>query len=604
MTQLQVQPADTATAPVPRAGTARHAARGSGAGATVLVVGIYLVLAVLANWNAWTTGATKALQASQDPKLNTWLVAWTPFALTHGVNPLFSHWVNVPYGANYAANVAIPLLGIIASPITAIWGPVASVNFLITLAFFSSAIAGYCFVRHWTTWRPAAFLGGLLFGFSPYVVAEGLAHVHTMFVCLIPFIFLVLDEIFVRQRYSARVMGVVLGLLIIAQYFISSEVLATTALMVVIGAVLVALFNLDKVRAHVIPALPAVGIALGLAIIVLAYPVWYAVSGPLHYARIVPFGQYQSNLLSAFLPTSNQLIAPKSVTHISNRFADNLSENGAYLGIPLVILLVATVAACRRSKVVIIGSLLMLSAYVLSLGSPLLVGNVNTGFHIPGGILHHIPVINGAVLSRFSVFLFLFAALVLGVALERLRYWPRWSTWWSGLAVVVILSGVVLVPLLPALPYPEIAVDTPAFFTTGAVDAVPQNSVAVVYPPATPVNANSMVWQASAAMRFKMPGSYALVPTRRGGQPEWLSPTLTTGTLQYLLVGDRVGETSTLRHALRAQWRDWKVQTFIMGPGKHEKTARRFVTWLIGKPPVHTEGVYVWYGVQRSVGSA
>jgi hypothetical protein len=604
MTQLQVHQADTSRAPVSRTGTGRHAAPRSGTGATALVVGIYLVLAVLANWNAWTTGATKALQPSQDPKLNAWLVAWTPFAVTHGVNPLFSHWVNVPYGANYAANVAIPLLGIVASPITAIWGPVAAINFLISLAFFSSAIAGYCFVRHWTTWRPAAFLGGLLFGFSPYVVAEGMAHVHTMFVCLIPFIFLVLDEIFVRQRYSARVMGVVLGLLVIAQYFISSEVLATTALMVVIAAVLVALFNLDEVRAHVIPALPAVGIALGITVIVLAFPVFYAVSGPLHYTRVVPYGQYQSDLLSAVLPTSNQLIAPKGVTTISKHFASNISENGAYLGIPLVILLLATVATCRRSKVVIIGSLLALSAYVLSLGSPLIVGNDNTGLHLPGGILHHIPVVNGAVLSRFSVFMFLFAALLLGVALERLRNWSRWPKWWTGLSVAVILSGVVLVPLLPALPYPEIAVDTPSFFTTAAVDAVPQNSVAVVYPPTTPVNADSMLWQASAAMRFKMPGGYALVPTPGGGPPQWLSQTLTTTALQYLLIYPRVRETSTLRHALRVQWRHWKVQTFIMGPGRHEKEARRFVTWVIGRSPVHTGGVYVWYGVQRSVRSA
>jgi hypothetical protein len=141
--------------------------------ATSLVVGVYAVLSVLANWDAWTMGATRALQNGQDPKLDAWTLAWTPFALGHGVNPLFSHWVNVPFGANYAARVAIPLLALVASPITAVWGPVAATNFIISFSFFASAVAGYCFVRHWTQWRPAAFFGGLLFGFSPYVVAEG-----------------------------------------------------------------------------------------------------------------------------------------------------------------------------------------------------------------------------------------------------------------------------------------------------------------------------------------------------------------------------------------------------------------------------------------------
>ena len=116
------------------------------------------------------------------------------------------------------------------------------------------------------------------------------------------------------------------------------------------------------------------------------------------------------------------------------------------------------------------------------------------------------------MLARFSVYTFLFAALVLGVAVERLRKWPLWPNHWTGLPVSAVVSAVVLVPLIPALPYQEITVDTPSFFTTAAVDVVPQSSVAVVYPATTPYDADSMLWQASAAMRFKMPGVYALVP--------------------------------------------------------------------------------------------
>jgi hypothetical protein len=600
MTHVLVEKHEGPVAKVAPTGARKFAVARSDLLATCLVVATYLVLAVLANWNAWTTGATRALQSSQDPKLNAWLVAWTPFAVSHGVNPLFSHWVNLPYGANYSANVAIPFLGIIVSPITALWGPVAAVNFLISLAFFGSAIAGYCFVRHWTTWRPAAFLGGLLFGFSPYVVAEGIAHLHTMFVCLIPFIFIVLDEIFIRQRYSQRVLGLVLGLLLIAQYFISSELLATTALMALIAGILVALFNVREVRKRLMTAVPGMVLAVGLAIVVLAYPIIYAVKGPLHYTYVLPSGQYQSDLLSAVLPTSNELIAPTSAAAISDHFANNLSENGAYLGIPLVVLLVAAGALCRRSKVVVIGVLLTLSAYVLSLGSPLLIHNNNTGLHLPAGILRHLPLVGGAVLARISVYTFLFAALVLGVALERLRRWPLWPNHWTGLPVSAVVSAIVLIPLIPALPYQEITVDTPSFFTTAAVDAVPQSSVAVIYPQTTPYDADAMLWQASAAMRFKMPGAYALVPVK-GGPPTWGSLSLTGDTLAALQGGTTVAKTSSIRSALRAQWRSWNAQTFIMGPGGDETGARDFVTWVIGKSPVHTDGVYLWSDLQRSI---
>jgi hypothetical protein len=129
---------------------------------------------------------------------------------------------------------------------------------------------------------------------------------------------------------------------------------------------------------------------------------------------------------------------------------------------------------------------------------------------------------------------------------------------------------------------------------------VPQSSVAVIYPQTTPYDADAMLWQASAAMRFKMPGAYALVPVK-GGPPTWGSLSLTGDTLAALQGGTTVAKTSSIRSALRAQWRSWNAQTFIMGPGGDETGARDFVTWVIGKSPVYTDGVYLWSDLQRSI---
>jgi hypothetical protein len=105
-------------------------------------------------------------------------------------------------------------------------------------------------------------------------------------------------------------------------------------------------------------------------------------------------------------------------------------------------------------------------------------------------------------------------------------------------------------------------------------------------------------------MRFKMPGAYGLVPTTGTGQSQWGTPTLTTATLAAIQSGTPVAETASIRSGLRSQWRGWKVETFIMGPGANALAAQRFVSWVIGQPPVHTHGVYVWYGVERAVGAA
>ena len=337
---------------------------------------------------------------------------------------------------------------------------------------------------------------------------------------------------------------------------------------------------------------------------VLAYPIWYSIRGPEHYTLVIPSGQYQADLLGALLPTSNQLISPTGATAISDHFANNLSENGAYIGIPLLLLLIGSVVVCRRSKVAVISLLLTVSAYVLSLGSPLLIDNHNTGFPMPGAVFHHVPLLTGAVLARLGVFVFLFAALVMGVALERVHRWGWWPTRRTGLIASIGLAVATLVPLIPSLPYTQVVVDTPSFFTTDAVETVPSDSVAVVYPATSTTDADAMLWQASAAMRFKMPGAYALVPTRGTGQSEWGTPTLTTDALKAIQSGSPVAETPTVHKALRSQWRAWNVQTFIMGPGDNESTARRFVSWVIGRPPVHTQGVYVWYGVERFIGTS
>ena len=70
---------------------------------------------------------------------------------------------------------------------------------------------------------------------------------------------------------------------------------------------------------------------------------------------------------------------------------------------------------------------------------------------------------------------------------------------------------------------------------------------------------------------------------------------------QALQAGATVSKTSSIRSALRSQWRSWDAQTFIMGPGGDETGARDFVTWVIGKSPVYTDGVYLWSDLQRSI---
>ena len=77
-----------------------------------------------------------------------------------------------PHGVNLLANTSSVAIGVALAPITWIFGPIATFNVALFLSPVLSALAMFILVRRWVTWMPAAFVAGLLYGFSPFVSAN------------------------------------------------------------------------------------------------------------------------------------------------------------------------------------------------------------------------------------------------------------------------------------------------------------------------------------------------------------------------------------------------------------------------------------------------
>ena len=147
---------------------------------------------------------------------------------------------------------------------TWIWGPVASLNVASTVVPALSAFTAFVVIRRWAPWTPAAFVGGLLFGFSPFVLSNlEFAHLMTAALMLLPLILAVLDEILIRQRHRALWSGGLLGLLLFGQFFLSSELLAVVAVVVVICVVALVLAALATKPSLVRARFPYAAKALG-----------------------------------------------------------------------------------------------------------------------------------------------------------------------------------------------------------------------------------------------------------------------------------------------------------------------------------------------------
>jgi hypothetical protein len=413
-----------------------------------------------------------------------------------------------------------------------------------------------------------------------------------------PLILLMLHDIVVRQSGRPVLRGLLLGLLVSVQFFISSEILLGTLVIGFSGLLLACLFARTEVRTRARYAGIALVTSAGLALVLLAYPVWFLFAGPAHIVGPIQPGAeiYRADLLGPIFPDSLQHFAPATFANAADRFAGNGTENGSYLGLPLLLLLVVSVVALWKVMIVRIAGILGVIAFVLSLGSRLVIDNHITGLVLPETVLDHLPLFKNAVPSRYSLYSVLCAALILALVIERVRGARIWNNRAAALAVPAVMCVAVLVPLLPAWPYNMEPTGVPNYFTSGAADAIPPGSVALIYPFPDADFANPQNWQASTFLRFKTPGGRFIVPKDSTGAVSPSRPTLTDDVLTALAAGNPPSRTSTLRAKFDEQLRSWHVTTIVAIPtGTDPAQAIQYLTWLLGSSPTTSSGAFTWY---------
>jgi hypothetical protein len=592
---------------------------------TVALVGIaYALLALLAYRPILPFDNSRLPTcACGDLVQNVWFLQWTSFAVLHGHNPFLTNYMNFPSVVNVAQNTSTPLLGIISAPVTWAFGPVASLNFLLWLAYPVSATACFVTLRRWVTWTPAAFVGGLLYGFSPYMVAQGVSHLNLIFVPIPPLILLALDELAVRQRRSARRVGIGLGLLAAAQYMISTEIFASTLVFAGFGVVLLMLLHRRQIRPRAAHALEALGWAVLVCGAIVGYPFYLALEGPNHLADVAAHVYSSSaNLLSTVVPDANQRFAPSAWARLANQFAPgNLAENDGYLGIPLLVLLLAATIRYRRRGVVAFAGIMMLLAEILSLGPRLEVNSDVTSVPLLMADFDRLPIFSQFVDSRFALYADLFGAVILAISVDQLRrtlrdraverrlaagdYQRPAPIRWPGVLMVGLLV-LALIPLVPRWPSRSYGASLPLYFSTTSLERVPQGSIALTYPYPDYPNLSGMQWQAGTSMRFRIIGGYALVPGVGGNPIFRLFPPFLP-SVPSTLVDDYVGSSVSAASAakatpaqMRAFLLHYGVQTvFSEATGAHPKAADALFMSALGPPSTSVGRMKVWYDVTK-----
>jgi hypothetical protein len=552
----------------------------------------FLALAVLLLGSTWTAPTTRTLgRGVGDPGVFIWFLRWTPFAVGRQISPFFSDYLNHPDGINLMWNTWVPLPGLLLSPLTLAFGPVLSLNVLLTLAYGLSSWSAYLAIHRFVPSHGAAAVGGLVYGFSPAMMGHA-HHPNLVLVFLLPLLLVLVDELLVRQRWSPVWLGVVLGLVAAAQLLTGEELLVATGLIsAVLVVVLVAMFP-RAAPGRVGYAAAAVAISLLVFAPLVFWPVKAQLTGPARVqGDITPEVRGSSDLLAVVTPNRLSAVAPDAAIRLGDRFQ---GSKETYLGVPMLLVAMAVVVARRRDAFVRVGFAMLVACLLLSLGARLRVAGDPTGVVLPWAAIEGLPLVQNMVPSRLALLTALFAGLLLAAALEGLWRLGGWG--WRALAVVTAV--VVLAVLAPPGPFrarPVVA--TPLFFSTDAVRALPRDGVALVVPFPRPGRVNqAMVWQAEAGMWFKMPGGYFVGPDPGGGTRHDAPPTATSVILNRIQRGRPPPElTPELRRRIARNFATWRVDTVVLGPMANRQVMEGFLTELLGRPPATAGGVAVWH---------
>ena len=289
--------------------------------AAVLVTYLGLAFAVFST--AWVHPRGRWVGYDFYPVLFLWFLRWMPFALAHGHNPLFSDYLSWPGGVHLMWNTSILLPAFLLSPTTVLLGVVFAYNLLSTLALALSGWCAYFALRRYVRPLPAA-VGGLLYGFSSFMLVQAANHPHMTVALFPPIAWLLLDEIIVRQRRSPISLGLLLGVAAALQLLTGEEVLAITAVVAAIGVVVLALLHRREVRRRAGYAARAIGVALLVGCVLAVYPLarqTFGGQGPFTtHPPIQNRGTYVLDALELVVPSPRQELSFGSANRIAAKF--------------------------------------------------------------------------------------------------------------------------------------------------------------------------------------------------------------------------------------------------------------------------------------------
>jgi hypothetical protein len=392
-------------------------------------------------------GTPQIGQSQVDPNFYIWSWRWWPYALSHGLNPLFSRQIGAPAGWSLAWTTTAPAVAVVLAPLTAAFGPIATFNLTLVLCAPVSAWAAFLAARRLTGRFWAALMAGAVYGFSPYEIGHtGAGQANLTVIMLLP-LMLWLALLWRDGKLSGRVFAALLAVAMTAEFYVFNEAFLEMTVLWAVGLLLGFALARPADRPTVVRLARLAAVAWVVAFVLAApYNVYALRHNEAGFTKAIPADSL--NLKALVIP-----------------------ESGIFLLLILLALAVLTWSSRLTRVLVIVFALIVVGA----VGPSPVVGNTQLG-SLPWARLWSLPIARSAEPVRLMLFGYLVLAIILAVWLaipvrSRLLLASRWVL---GLAAIVAIVAYIphaskgyTIPSSNRPPAERPAAALPAFITQG-----------------------------------------------------------------------------------------------------------------------------------------
>jgi hypothetical protein len=436
----------------------------------ILALLAYSLLAVVMTWPLAAHLGTHLPGIGDDLWTHQWTFWWVKQSILEGHSPLYTDLLFHPHGVSLAYHNIAWLNIAVWLPLQAIVGEIAAYG-LVFIAFLAlNGFTMYLLARELTGSPPAAFIGGLVYGFWPYTLSHS-DHPNLVVVCWIPLVLLYLHRTLEKgRRRDALLAGLFLALTGLTRWHL-----------LIMGGVVVGLYVLYYLWSkkscrtrRTLGLLMLAGLVTGA---LLALPAAPMISAQL--TRTYPGDIFideqtwgQTDVLSYVLPSRYHPLWGDSAFRLYENFIVN-KVYVAFLGYTTLALAVAGAAKdWRRARFWVLAAVVYVA---LALGPQLRVnGQLYPQIPMPYrlvGDLFFIRILRKP--DRFNVFLGLPVAMLVSLGMaallrRTLLLSPPEGGDGGGRRKSAVLVGVAAVLILVEycpVPYPTLPVVTPAWYS-------------------------------------------------------------------------------------------------------------------------------------------